>query len=160
MPTRSRRGALPLLFRQGACLGFHKIWIDGRVIGVLSVDRIELFPDAQESLATDVCGNRICIKLASGPASDFGESLRVLENRIWNGDCSFHEPSITMVILMLRAAQSFWSLRELLPVGSGSSSAQVGFASRRNARFGHCPGIWMMRLLDASCDANSTGGGR
>jgi hypothetical protein len=78
-----------LIFRQGACLGFNEIWIDGRVIGVLSIHGIEFFPDPQESLAIDVCGHRIGVELASGPA-DFSESLRLLKNRIRNGDCSFH----------------------------------------------------------------------
>jgi hypothetical protein len=92
MPTGFRRGALPFLFRQRACLGFSKIWIDDGVIWVLCVHGIELFPDAQESLAVDVYGNRIGAELASGPASDFAESLRLLENRMRNGDCGFFGP--------------------------------------------------------------------
>lgn len=98
MPTKSRPSALPLLSWQGPGLCICQERIDGGVFPVVSIHSVEFFPNTGKSLALDICGHRICIKLASRPAPSFCESVGLFEERIRDGNCGFHEYSITTVI--------------------------------------------------------------
>src|SRR5271169_923129 len=98
MPTKSRRAALPLLSWQGSSLCICKEWIDGGVFLVVSIHGIEFFTNTGKSLAVDICGHGIRIKLATRPAPRFGKPVSLFEEGIRNGNRGLHELSITMVI--------------------------------------------------------------
>ncbi|MFL5804375.1 MAG: hypothetical protein ACJ8CR_21855 [Roseiflexaceae bacterium] len=153
-PTRYRHGALPVFFRQRACLGGYEREVQGaRLRGI---DLVEGISNAVIPVRLQVELNSACEEFAPRQPIVVGELFCRFEERIWNGDGCFHSMNKTKVIpavkltraVMMRRRRDSYAHSAAASVGGRSSSSFIKEARSFKINVGG----WLAMLPVFSCE--------